>query len=71
MAVREQVRLCSGRPKVHFGTIVEGSKGEGGRGAWWVLRALSLIFVSHWEASHCTACLTASTSMVRLKVVSV
>ena len=27
----EQVRLCSGHPKVHFGTIVEGSWG-GGRG---------------------------------------
>ena len=26
----EQVRLCSGHPKVHFGTIVEGSWGEGG-----------------------------------------
>ena len=28
---REQVRLCSGQPKVHFGTIVEGSW-EGGDG---------------------------------------
>ena len=26
----EQVRLCSGHPKVHFGTIVEGSGGRGG-----------------------------------------
>ena len=34
----EQVRLCSGHPMVHFGTIVEGSLG----GARWVLRALSL-----------------------------
>ena len=43
---REQVRLCSGHPKVHFGTIVEGSWGGGrggGVGARWVLRALSLI----------------------------
>ena len=36
----EQVRLCLGHPKVHFGTIVEGSWGGGG--ARWVLRALSL-----------------------------
>ena len=28
----EQVRLCSGHPKVHFGTIVEGSWGRGGGG---------------------------------------
>ena len=28
----EQVRLCSGHPKVHFGTIVEGSWGGGGGG---------------------------------------
>ena len=29
----EQVRLCSGHPKVHFGTIVEGSwRGMGGGG---------------------------------------
>ena len=34
----EQVRLCSGHPKVHFGTIVEGSWGD----ARWVLRAPSL-----------------------------
>ena len=27
-----QVRMCSGHPKVHFGTIVEGSKGGGGGG---------------------------------------
>ena len=26
----EQVKLCSGHPKVHFGTIVEGSWGGGG-----------------------------------------
>ena len=28
----EQVRMCSGHPKVHFGTIVEGSWGRGGEG---------------------------------------
>ena len=28
----EQVRLCSGHPKVHFGTIVEGSLAGGGEG---------------------------------------
>ena len=29
----EQVKLCSGHPKVHFGTIVEGSwRGEGVHG---------------------------------------
>ena len=28
----EQVRLCPGHPKVHFGTILEGSWGESGRG---------------------------------------
>ena len=28
----EQVRLCSGHPKVHFGTIVVGSWGDGGGG---------------------------------------
>ena len=28
----EQARLCSGHPKVHFGTIVEGSGGGGGGG---------------------------------------
>ena len=45
----EQVRLCSGHPKVHFGTIVEGSWGTGGGGggggggARWLLRAPSLI----------------------------
>ena len=38
---REQVRLCSGHLKVHFGTIVEGSWGVGG--ARWVFRALSLL----------------------------
>ena len=32
---REQVRLCSGHPKVHFGTIVEGSCGGGGGGGGW------------------------------------
>ena len=26
------MRLCSGHPKVHFGTIVEGSWGGGGGG---------------------------------------
>ena len=28
----EQVRLCSGHPKVHFGTKLEGSSGGGGGG---------------------------------------
>ena len=28
----EQVRLCPGHPKVHFGTIAEGSLGRGGGG---------------------------------------
>ena len=38
----EQVRLCLGHPKVHFGTIVEGSSGGGGGGGARVLRAPSL-----------------------------
>ena len=38
----EQVRMCSGHPKVHSGTIVVGSGGWGWRGEQWVMLALSL-----------------------------
>ena len=38
----EQVRLCLGHPKVHFGTIVGSFWGGGGGYARWVLRAPSL-----------------------------
>ena len=44
----EQVRLCSGHPKVHFGTIVEGSggwgQGVGGGCIWGPPGSLTTVF---------------------------
>ena len=44
MAVRETSTIVFGTPKVHFGTLVEGTW-EGRGSAQWVLLALLLIFV--------------------------
>ena len=52
----EQVRLCSGHPKVHFGTIVEGSLGGGGGGGCTVGPPGSLTTISRQSTSsnvHC------------------
>ena len=65
----EQVRLRSGHPKVHFGTIVEGSgRGGGGGGVHQVVRAPWLYSKQTTQRSHTYQSACKDESIVFFKV---